>query len=294
VKALVTGGAGFIGSALVERLLAEDHAVDVVDDLSTGSLANLADARAEKGKTLRIHQADISTPEIVALIERRAPDVVFHLACRPLAGLAEDAAINLVGGLRVIEGALAAGTRKVVLASDAQAVYGEVDAAKLPVRESQPPAPSGPAGVSKRAIVDHLRLLREADNLDFTALALSTVYGPRDIVGPVAARADGAAVEGGTLDLVYVDDAVDAFVRAATRAGGLVCNIGTGVEVAGSEVARLLAEQTGQPPRDLQAIPGRRFAVDAGRAKIHLGWSPWTSLPDGLSHFLRWRATSRA
>ena len=109
MKALVTGGAGFIGSTLVDRLLAEGHSVDVIDDLSTGSLANLAAARADRANQLTFHQLDLRQPGTVDLIARRAPEVVFHLAAQmsvreSVARPAYDAEINLIGGLNVLEG----------------------------------------------------------------------------------------------------------------------------------------------------------------------------------------------
>src|SRR5213079_1568096 len=110
MRAVVTGGAGFIGSTLVDRLLAESHAVDVIDDLSTGSLANLAGARADRANALSFHQLDLRQPGAVGLIARRAPELVFHLAAQmsvreTVARPAYDAEINLIGGLHVLEGA---------------------------------------------------------------------------------------------------------------------------------------------------------------------------------------------
>ena len=121
MRALVTGGAGFIGSTLVDRLLAEGHEVDVVDDLSTGSLANLTDARATPGHRFTFHQADIREAAVSDLIERRTPEVVFHLAAQidvrvSVADPVHDAMINVIGSLNVIEGARRAGARKAVFA----------------------------------------------------------------------------------------------------------------------------------------------------------------------------------
>src|SRR3954447_5255708 len=122
MKALVTGGAGFIGSTLVDRLLAEGHVVDVIDDLSTGSLANLADARADRSNQLTFHQLDLRQPAATELIARRKPEVIFHLAAQ-MSGRESvttptfDAEVNILGSLHVLEGARAAGSRKVVFAS---------------------------------------------------------------------------------------------------------------------------------------------------------------------------------
>ena len=300
MRALVTGGAGFIGSVLVERLVAEGHSVDVVDDLSTGLLVNLAEARADRTGELHIHQADLRSPDVVELIARRSPEVLFHLAARvDVTSAVEEAEVNLLGSLRVVEAALAAGAAKVVFASDAAAVYGPGGGGGAPLREAQAGPSATPFGVSKQTVLEHLRLARESAGMEFTALALATVYGPRDrhgvvgrLVSGVLAGAEPVTVPGGSVDLVYVDDVVDAFVRAATRGGGLVCNVGSGVAIPVPDVARAAAAQAGVP--DLATVPTAAAsgpALDAGRARIHLGWSPWTPLDEGLAHTLRWTAT---
>ncbi len=308
MKALVTGGAGFIGSALVDRLLAEGHDVDVVDDLSTGSLGNLAEARATGGKQLRIHQLDICAPELVDLVARRRPEVVFHLAAQasvPVSITAPvfDAQVNVLGTLNVLEAARAAGSERVVFAASGGTLYGEPDAAKLPILETEPHRPLSPYGVSKKAGLDYLVAYREMHALEFVALALANVYGPRQdphgesgvvaifaqrLLAGQPVRIDGDGEQ--TRDFVYVDDVVDAFVRASARGGGLVCNIGSGQETSVNEIHRLLAEaaheeaapEHGPPrPRDV-----RRSALDPQRASMQLGWQPFTPLADGLASVL--------
>jgi UDP-glucose 4-epimerase len=283
VKVLVTGGAGFIGSALVDRLLAEGHAVDVIDDLSSGRLDNLAEARGDRRNELSIHHFDIRQPDVVDVMARRQPEVVYHLAARPGADPLTDAEVTVLGTLRVLDGALRAGTRKVVFASSA-AIYGEAE--KLPIRESHPQRPVSPAGVAKKAATDYLLAYRDLHGLEFTALALGTVYGPRQHRGVVAAFTSGErSVHGDgkqTRDLLFVDDAVDAFVRASERGSGLIVNVGTGRE---TSVLDLFGAVTAAEPAFEDARPGdrRRCSLDAGRARIHLGWSAWTTLEDGLA-----------
>ncbi len=305
MRALVTGGAGFLGSTLVDRLLAEGHAVDVIDDLSTGRLANLADARADRTVELKIHQVDVRSPEVVDLIARRDPDVVFHLAASTPDDPAEDAFSNVVGSVNVLEGARLGGSGKVVFAAGA-GIYGEPDPAAMPVRESHPLAPTTPHAVAKKAVLDYLRLYRERHGIEFTALALAAVYGPRQRPGsgvvatftqavlhglPVHVHGTGAQ----TRDFVYVDDAVDALVRAATRGSGLLVNVGCGIETPVRQVLALVVEAAGvkapAPVRE-ERRPGDldRQAVDPGRAKIQLGWSPWTTLGEGVAETLRWSA----
>jgi UDP-glucose 4-epimerase len=308
VRTLVTGGAGFIGSTLVDRLLAEGHTVDVVDDLSTGSLANLADARAASGHQLTVHQMDIRSAELVDLMERQRPEVVFHLAAQAdvrvsVADPVLDADINLLGTLRVLEGARASHAGRVVFAASGGTLYGEPDASELPLKESLPQRPLSPYGVSKKAAIDYLVAYRELHSLEFCALALANVYGPRQDphgeAGVVAIFAErllrGLPVtifgDGGqTRDFVYVDDVVDAFVRGTTKGGGLVCNVGTGRETSVNELLREMAAQAGveaevdfQPLRAGELL---RSSLDPSRAGIQLGWKSWTELGPGTSQVL--------
>ena len=313
MRTLVTGGAGFIGSTLVDRLLAEGHAVDVVDDLSSGSLANLADARSERAHELRVHQLDIVSPEVVKVIERSKPEVVFHLAAQAdvrvsVARPAFDAQVNVVGSLNVLEGARAAGARKVVFASSGGTIYGDPDPTDLPVTEAHPQQPLSPYGVAKKAVGDYLVAYRSLHGLEFTALALANVYGPRQdphgeagVVAIFAGRllaGEPCTVFGDglqTRDFVYVDDVVDAFVRAADRGSGVLCNIGTAVETSVLHLYEVMAAAAGRPdaaPVHAPARPGElaRSALDPARARIHLGWAPWTTLEEGTAAVLRYFA----
>jgi UDP-glucose 4-epimerase len=308
VRTLVTGGAGFIGSTLVDRLLAEGHTVDVIDDLSTGSLANLSGARASAGGQLAVHQMDVRSAEVVELMARRRPEIVFHLAAQAdvRVSVAEpvfDAEVNILGTLRVLEGARAARADRVVFAASGGTLYGEPEVSELPLKESLPQRPLSPYGVSKKSAIDYLVAYRELHSLEFAALALANVYGPRQdphgeagvvaifaerlVTGrPITIFGDGEQ----TRDFVYVDDVVDAFVRGATKGGGLLCNIGTGRETSVNELFREMAVQAGveaaatnQPlrPGELQ-----RSALDPTRAGIQLGWSSWTDLGTGTAAVL--------
>jgi UDP-glucose 4-epimerase len=316
MRALVTGGAGFIGSTLVDRLLAEGHAVEVVDDLSSGRLANLADARANRDHSFSFHQMDICDPSVADLIERRRPEVVFHLAAQidvrvSVDDPVRDARTNVLGSLYVLDGARRAGTRKLVFASSGGTIYGEVDPDDLPVTEAHPQRPVSPYGVSKKVVTDYLHVYRELHQLEYTSLALANVYGPRQdphgeagVVAIFAGRllagepcrifGDGEQ----TRDYVYVDDVADAFVRAADRGSGLVCNIGTGLETSVNELYRAMADNSGVSDK-AEYAPARqgelaRSALDPSRAGLHLGWSPFTSLEQGTAATLEWfRATAR-
>jgi len=310
MKALVTGGAGFIGSNLVDRLLAAGHAVDVVDNLSTGRLANLADARADRDHEFTFHQMDICDPAVSDLIERRRPEVVFHLAAQidvrvSVADPALDARINVIGSINVLEGARRAGTRKVVFASSGGTIYGDVDPDDLPVPESHPQHPVAPYGITKMVVTHYLHAYRELHQLEYTSLALANVYGPRQdphgeagvvaiFAGRLLADEDCTVYGDGsqTRDYVFVDDVVDAFVRAADRGSGLLCNVGTGVETSVIELYAAMASNAGveRPPVFAPPRPGElaRSCVDASRARIHLGWAPFTDLVAGTAATLDW------
>jgi UDP-glucose 4-epimerase len=309
MRAMVTGGAGFIGSNLVDRLLAEGHQVDVVDDLSTGRLNNLAEARSARGAAFSFHQLDVRSPEIVELIGRRRPEVIFHLAAQADVRVSVerpvfDAEVNIVGTLRIVEGARVAGTERVVFAASGGTLYGEPDEDDLPVRETAPQRPLSPYGVSKKSAVDYLVAFRELYSLEFCALALANVYGPRQdphgeagVVAIFAARmlaneavtifGDGAQ----TRDFVYVDDTVDAMVRAAERGGGLTLNIGTGVEVSINDMHSVMSELSGNeiPAAYAPERPGelRRCALDSSRAAIQIGWRPFTPFDTGIASVLQ-------
>jgi UDP-glucose 4-epimerase len=294
VHALVTGGAGFIGAALVERLLAEGHTVDVVDNLATGSLWNLADARASAGRDLSFHQLDVRSPDVAELIVRRHPEVVWHLAATaPSASPAQDAQVNIVGTLSVLEGVRAAGTRKLIVTSSAS-VYGDLDG-RDPATEQDARQPLTLEGVTKHTIDAYLAAYAELEAIVFTSVILSTVYGPRAVSGVVAAWAeclasgractvfgDGRQVR----DFVYVDDVVDALARAADRADGMFVNVATGVGTSLVDLhGALLGAGGGDTSlREGPARPGEPYKVvlDPSRAAAVLDWKPWTTLAEGL------------
>jgi UDP-glucose 4-epimerase len=294
VSILVVGGAGFLGSHLADRLIAEGNTVDVVDDLSSGSLANLADARAAGG-ALKIHTLDLLADEFPALAAMRAPDVVYHLAwLAPGRGPASQAGRAVQGMLAVLEAARQQGS-KVVTALPGAALYGDVPMRDLPIKEGHTWNPVGLHGIVARTIVDLLNLYRADHTVEFTALALSTVYGPRQrpdggVVGSFAhAIRTGASPEihgdgRQTRDFLYVDDAVDALVRAGARGGGLVVNVGSGVSTSIRELWTMMAGPGAQDPIAAPRRPNdiSRFALSPTRARIHLAWAPWTELGVGL------------
>jgi len=301
VHTLVTGGAGFIGTALVERLLAEGHSVDVADNLSAGSLWHLAEARASAGRNFAFHQVDVRGPEISELIVRRRPEVVWHLAAHPDGGNAvAQAHTDVVGALAVLEGVRAGEARKLVVASSAS-VYGE--GGDRVVSESHPRRPLSPAAVGKHAVDAYLAVYAELDHVRFSSLVVANVYGPRTTRGVVARWAE-CLVEGRPCtvfgdgghvrDFVYIDDVVDALARAGARGDGMVVNVGTGRPTSLLDLHAAIVAAAGRahegergPPLGLHHTPARHgephsIVLDASRAEEVLGWQAWTSLGEGL------------
>lgn len=296
MKAMVFGGAGFVGSHLVDRLLAEGHSVDVVDDLTGGSLANLAEARASQTGAFRFHHLDARSPDLADLIGRRAPDVLYHLV--DVAAGSDRVSLEVLVGscTNILEAARTHRIGKVVLTVDALALYGNVLAADLPIRDGQPAAPSTARGIAMRTVVDVCRLYRSQYAVEFTVLVLVNVFGPRQrpergVAAAFATRAERsevAEIHGDgrqTRDFLYVDDAVDALVRSAQRGNGLVVNVGTGQQTSIRQLERMvMGGQAASATRGAARVDDiARFAVSPVRARIHLAWAPWTSVADGVA-----------
>jgi UDP-glucose 4-epimerase len=300
---LVTGGAGFIGSHLCDRLLAEGHRVVAVDDLSTGRIANLSEARGY-GKEFTFFNMDLRAEGLLPLFERHRPEVVMHLGAQAAVSTSMenavlDASVNVMGSLNVLECARRIGTRKVVYAGSGGTLYG--DPRKLPVRETAlgGARPVSPYGVSKKVVIDYLAFYERYHGIDWTALALANVYGPRQdphgeagvisIFSAAMLAGQAPTIHGDgnqTRDYVFVDDVVHAFALAADRGSGRLLNIGTAVETSVNGLYRMLSEITGfrgEPARG-PARPGdlRRSVLDIALAADVLGWRPWTHLEDGL------------
>lgn len=296
MRALVCGGAGFVGSHLVDRLLADGHAVEVVDNLSTGSFANLHAARASGGE-LKIHNVDVTAPEFLDLVSLRRPDVIFQMtALSP----SSAHAISSIGAAAEVVSALEAarlyGAAKVVVGLPATLLYGEVPVRDIPVKEGRFAEPVSVPNVMARAILDLLSVYREVHAVEYTALAISNVFGPRQRAEDGVVAAFAASLAAGeapelygsgrqTRDFVFVEDVVDAYARAATKGDGLLINIGTGVQTSITALWRAMAGASGLRATAVKARPGdlSRFAVSPVRARIHLAWAPFTSLDEGLA-----------
>ena len=291
MRAVVTGGAGFIGSTLVDALVERGDEVHVVDDLSSGR-------REQVAAGARLHVLDIREPLAEALADAR-PEIVFHLAAqidvrRSVADPVADAATNVLGTLQVLE--LARGhDAQVVFASTGGAIYGECDA---PATEAAERRPVSPYGTSKLAAEEYLAAWNRLYGTGHVALRLGNVYGPRQdphgeagVVAIFLSRIrDGerATIFGDgsqTRDYVFVQDVVRAFVAAVGAEGG-VFNVGTGIETSVRELWQGCTEAAGIAADAENAEPRlgelQRSSLDAGRAERTLGWRAEVDLPAGL------------
>jgi len=306
MKIVVTGGAGFIGSHVVDAYVAAGHEVIVVDDLSTGHRENL-NPRA------RFHALDIQDPRTAELLRDERPDVLNHHAAqmdvrRSVADPLFDARVNVLGTIHLLEAARQAGVHRIVFVSSGGAVYGEQET--FPASESHATNPLSPYGVSKRTGELYAYFYQAEYRLPFIALRYANVYGPRQdphgeagVVAiftgkmlrgePVTVNGDG----GQTRDYVFVGDVARANLLALEREVSGPVNIGTGVETDVNALARLLLEATGSRSEvrhgPAKAGEQRRSVVDARRASERLGWRPEVALRDGLRQtvaFFRERA----
>lgn len=300
MKILVTGGAGFIGSHIVDACLEAGHEVVVVDDLSRGSRENLNPGS-------RFYRADICDSEAEEILLRERPEVLNHHAAQisvadSVADPVRDAQVNICGTINLLRAAVAAGTRKVIFASTGGAMYGEVP--RDPADEDCPRLPISPYAVSKISAEYYLGYFGRQFGISTTALRYANVYGPRQSphgeAGVVAIfstamlagkrpRVFGARKSGdpvGVRDYVYVGDVVRANMTAMSRTESGTYNIATSVGTSTSDVYRMVASAVGFPDPPEQADPRAgdllRSVISFRKAERVLGWRPETSLLEGI------------
>lgn len=301
---LVTGGAGFIGSHVVDAYVAEGHEVAVVDTLHTGSAAYVH-PRA------RLYRVDVASPELKDVFARERPEVVNHHAALASVALSVrqpllDAQVNVLGTLNVLDQAVRSGVRRVIYASTGGALYGEPDS--IPVREDHPVRPLSPYGASKYAGEVYVQLYHRLHGLPYFILRYSNVFGPRQdplgeagIVAIFAAamlRGQAPVIFGDgtqTRDFVYVEDVVRANLLATASAACGVVHVATGVETTVNDIHRLLAAATGYrgvpvhgPPREGDVY---RICLDVTLAARTLGWRPQVAVEEGLRRTVEWFMT---
>ncbi len=311
MKAMVTGGAGFIGSNLVDALLERGDEVLALDDLSSGKRENLAGA-LERGASLE--ELDVADgAAMMAAAERFSPEAVLHLAAqidvrKSVADPGFDARINVVGTVNALEAARRSGAGHFVLASTGGAIYGEGAERpdELPFAEAAPCEPFSAYGQSKLAAEGYLGFYARVHGLEAVALRLGNVYGPRQdpaTEAGVVAIFCGLALDGGrptvfgdgeqTRDYIYVGDVVAAALRALEAANPGTFNVGTGVETSVLDLAARLGGLAGRDDFEPEFAPARegevhRTALDTGLAAEALGWQAETSLDRGLELSLAW------
>jgi UDP-glucose 4-epimerase len=304
MRILVTGGAGFIGSHVVDAYLAAGHEVGVVDDLSSGSRENL-DLRAH------LWPLDIRHPDLGRVVGDFRPEIISHHAAQMSVAVSArdprlDAEINVLGSVNLLDAAVRHKVRRIVFASTGGAMYGEQE--QLPTPETVFPEPVSPYGVAKLAMERYLHAFRFMHGLEAAALRYANVYGPRQNPhgeAGVVAIFSRAIIEGRpftvngdgeqTRDYTYVGDIVRANLLATMLPAGPrmpILNIGTSRETSVNDLVRVLGEIAGRP-LDARYGPGkpgeqRRSALDAGLAKRVLGWEPATDLKTGLAATFAW------
>ncbi|ETB21761.1 UDP-glucose 4-epimerase [Mycobacterium avium 09-5983] len=302
VRALVTGAAGFIGSTLVDRLLADGHTVVGLDNFASGRASNLEHLVGNPAHVFV--EADIVTADLEAILDEHRPEVVFHLAAQidvrhSVADPQFDASVNVIGTVRLAEAARRTGVRKIVHTSSGGSIYGTPPT--YPTPETVPTDPASPYAAGKVAGEIYLNTFRHLYGLDCSHIAPANVYGPRQDphgeAGVVAIFAQ-ALLSGkptkvfgdgtNTRDYVFVDDVVDAFVKASGDAGGgQRFNIGTGVETSDRQLHSAVAAAVGGPD-DPEFHPPRlgdlkRSCLDIGLAARVLGWQPKVGLQQGVA-----------
>lgn len=295
----MTGGAGFIGSHLVKRLLSDGWYVTIVDDLSSSP------TNGQEESTATLHKLDIADPALADVFAEERPQIIFHLAAqisvaRSMREPELDVHTNIVGGINLLQQCVRFGVKRVVLFSTGGALYGEPE--YLPCDEAHPIKPLSVYGASKQALEQYTRVIAENNGIDYTIVRPGNVYGPGQnphgeagvvaIFGLKMLAGEEVTIYGNgeqERDYVYVDDVVTA-AFAATRpdapAAG-VYNIGSGAPTSVNEIFALLAAETGyeRAPVHAPERPGdvHRIYLDTSKARHELGWTPEIDLREGIN-----------
>lgn len=295
MKVLVTGGAGFIGSHLVDRLVQEGHEVIIVDNLSTGKRRNI-------NKGAKFYKLDIQSWRLERVFRNERPSVVMHLAAqmdvrKSVEDPMFDAQVNILGTLNVLQQTVKHGVRKVVFSSSGGAIYGEQDL--FPAPEAHPTRPMSPYGLSKLCGEQYLSYFQRVSGLQIVSLRYANVYGPRqDPEGEAGVVAifiqkmlnnEQAVINGNgrqTRDFVYVDDVVEANLALMGQETQGTYNVGTGIETSVNDLFRLLVQHTSSSCREIHGPAKKgeqaRSCIDSSKLRHELSWEPKADLSDGL------------
>lgn len=300
-KILVTGGAGFIGSTLVDRLINEEHQVIIIDDLSSGR-------RDYVNEAAKLYKIDISSSKIGKIFQKEKFDFVFHLAAqidvrKSVAKPEFDNKINVLGGINIIKNCLAYNVKKIIMASTGGAIYGETD--EIPTTENSPTYPVSPYGIHKLTVEKYLNYYYQVYGLNYTVLRFANVYGPRQFkggeAGVIAIFIDNAvksltSFQFGdgrqTRDFVYVDDVVSALVASLKIDCRSEINISSGIETTlldiRNAIEKVLEKQIKIEERPAKEGEQRRSCLSYQRAKEVLNWEPGVYLEEGINRTIRW------
>jgi UDP-glucose 4-epimerase len=307
-KILVTGGAGFIASHIVDRLIELGHEVTIVDNLATGYQENVNPAA-------RFYKMDVRSPEFADLILSVRPEVIDHHAAQTMVRVSTeqpdyDAQVNILGMVNLLTAAAKAGVRKVIFASSGGTVYGTCQ--HLPITENEPFAPESPYGISKATSEFYLRYFAANFGVHYTALRYANIFGSRDTISsehvitvfakrllqglPPVIHWDGEQAK----DYLYVDDAVQANVLALDRGDDQAYNIGSGQPISVNTIYHALVKMMGiaigveHGPKRVGDV--RLFYFDCNKAARELGWQPKVSFEEGLTRTIDWfrQAMTRA
>ena len=306
-RVVVTGGAGFIGSNIVDLMIENGYEVAVIDNLSSGNKKNLNDDAT-------FYELDICNPGLMEIFEKENPEFVIHQAAqidvrKSITDPVFDANVNVLGSINILECCRKSGVKKIVYASSGGAIYGEPE--YLPADENHPIRPICPYGVSKHVFEHYLYLYMKNFGLDYTALRYANVYGPRQdpfgeagviaiFIGKLLANETYTINGDGeqTRDFVFAGDIAMANLLAIEKKTTTKeFNIGSGVETSVNEISRELCKIIGSDAEPIHgdAILGevQRIYLDSGLAKKELGWESETSLGDGLRKTIRWFENSK-
>jgi UDP-glucose 4-epimerase len=295
MKVLVTGGAGFIGSHLADRLAQEGHEVIIVDNLVTGKRRNI-------NRAARFYKLDIQSWRLERVFRNERPNVVMHLAAqmdvrKSVEDPMFDAQVNILGTLNVLQQAVRHGVRKVVFSSSGGAIYGEQE--MYPAPESHVTNPLSPYGLSKLCGEHYLSYYQRISGLQVVSLRYANVYGPRqDPEGEAGVVSifiqkllnnEQAVINGNgrqTRDFVFVDDVVEANLAMMGQETQGTYNVGTGVETSINDLFRILIQHTGSTCKEVHGPAKKgeqaRSVIDSAKLRHELSWEPKTSLSEGL------------